>query len=154
MTKTNQMIFSKACEYGIRASVYIAHQSANKQRVSLKDIAHEIDSPEAFTAKILQMLARKHIVISIKGATGGFEISQRQLSKIKLWDVVKAIDGDLQEKSCVLGLKKCSEVNPCPVHHKFKHIKTDIVNMMRQTTLLEMSDSIEKGLSWLKIESN
>ena len=148
------MIFSKACEYAIRAAVYIAQQSANEHRVSLKDIAHEIDSPEAFTAKILQLLAKKHIVLSVKGAAGGFEISQKQLPKIKLWDVVKAIDGDLQEKSCVLGLKKCSEVNPCPVHHKFKHIKTDITNMLRQTTLLEMSDSIEKGLSWLKIELN
>ena len=37
-------MFSKACEYGIRAVVYIAEQSQNDTRVSLKDIARQIDS--------------------------------------------------------------------------------------------------------------
>ena len=63
-------MFSKACEYGIRAAVYIAHQSMEGRRVSLKEIAEKIDSPVAFTAKILQQLSRNGIVESIKGAGG------------------------------------------------------------------------------------
>ena len=38
-------------------------------------------------------------------------------------DVVKAIDGDGIYKDCVIGLKLCSEKNPCPVHFEFKEIK-------------------------------
>lgn len=145
------MIFSKACEYGIRAAIYIAQQSLNEQRASLKDISKEIDSPEAFTAKILQMLVKSKIIDSIKGSHGGFEIKVKNLPKIKLSDLVIAIDGELKDKICVLGLKKCSEVNPCPVHHKFKHIKKDLLEMMASSNLLEMSMGINKGLTWLKI---
>jgi Rrf2 family iron-sulfur cluster assembly transcriptional regulator len=54
------MIFSKACEYGIRATIYVAQQtSINGKRCNLKDISKEIDSPEAFTAKILQKLVKQ-----------------------------------------------------------------------------------------------
>ncbi|MBX7261402.1 MAG: Rrf2 family transcriptional regulator, partial [Chitinophagales bacterium] len=87
-------MFSKACEYGIRATVYIADQSKQSNRAILKDIAKEIDSPEAFTAKILQQLVKSGIVHSVKGINGGFEISKDKISNLKLADVVLAIDGE------------------------------------------------------------
>ena len=145
------MIFSKACEYGIRATIYITQQSMNDSRSSLKDIAREIDSPEAFTAKILQMLVKHEIIISIKGSMGGFEIEQKKIKKIKLADIVHAIDGENIEKMCVIGLKKCSETSSCPVHNKYKHIKKDFLEMIQNTGLLEMSTSINDGLTCLKI---
>ena len=73
------MIFSKACEYGIRASIYIAQQSLNDERASLKDISREIGSPEAFTAKILQTLVKNKIIDSIKGSHGGFEVKVKNM---------------------------------------------------------------------------
>lgn len=145
------MIFSKACEYGIRATIYIAQQSLNESRSSLKDISKEINSPEAFTAKILQMLVRKGIITSVKGATGGFDIEVKHLKKIKLMDIVIAIDGSVNEKICVLGLNRCSEIHPCPVHNKYKFIKKDLLSMLQNTSLTEMSNSVEEGLSCLKI---
>ena len=144
------MIFSKACEYGIRATIYIAQQSLNNNRVSLKLIAAEIDSPEAFTAKILQMLAKNGILNSSKGAKGGFEIKVNDLKKIKLMDIALAIEDNLKDKACVLGLKECSKSNPCPVHHKYKNIRKDIFEMLKNTTLDEMSNSVNINLSYLK----
>jgi Rrf2 family transcriptional regulator, iron-sulfur cluster assembly transcription factor len=145
------MILSKSSEYGVRAAIYIAQQSLNDQRPSLKDIAREIDSPEAFTAKILQKLVRGGVISSVKGATGGFEVDKKQLRRTKLIDLVRAIDGDAREQTCVLGLKACSEAHPCPVHHQFRHIKKEIVQMLQRTGLEEMSASINEGLSCLKI---
>lgn len=145
------MIFSKACEYGIRATIYIAQQSLNHNRVSLKSIANEIDSPEAFTAKILQMLAKNGIVNSNRGARGGFEIKLNRMKTTKLIDIVLAIDSSLNDKVCVLGLKQCSKTNPCPVHNKYKSIRKEIFEMLKNTTLAEMSNSVNNNLSYLKI---
>jgi len=39
---------------------------------TLIDIAEEIDSPTAFTAKILQQLVKNKVIHSIKGPHGGF----------------------------------------------------------------------------------
>jgi Rrf2 family iron-sulfur cluster assembly transcriptional regulator len=143
------MLFSKACEYGIKAAVYIALKTTAGERASLKDIASEIGSPEAYTAKILQLMVRENVIISIKGAMGGFEIEQKKLNKIKLEDIVTAIDGAFYDKKCALGLKDCSEKHPCSVHHKFKHIKKDIRAMLQNTSLHEMSAAIREGTTCL-----
>ena len=143
-------MFSKACEYGIKATIYIALQSNLDKRVSLKEIAKEIDSPEAFTAKILQQLAKNNIIESVKGPAGGFEIEKRKMVKISLSQVVSAIDGDSIYKGCGLGLKECSEKKPCPVHDKFKIIRNELKQMLESTNLLELSLGLQEGLTFLR----
>src|SRR5690554_2630404 len=126
-------MFTKACEYGIRACIFVAINSREKKRVSLKEIAQAIDSPEYFTAKILQKLAKGNVIYSVQGAQGGFEMKENKIDTITLEDIVLVIDGEVAFTMCVLGLKKCSEENPCPVHHQYKHIKADFKNMIKTT---------------------
>ena len=111
-------MFSKACKYAIRSVIFIAVCSLKKEKVGFKEIAKEIDAPEAFTAKILQMLAREGIIDSTKGVGGGFNIPLHRLDTTKLSEVVRLIDGDEIFQACALGLPKCSEERPCPLHHK------------------------------------
>ncbi|OBX21152.1 MULTISPECIES: RrF2 family transcriptional regulator [Bizionia] len=144
-------MFSKACEYGIKASIFIALNSYQEKRVSLKEIAKEIASPEAFTAKILQDLARHNIINSVKGAHGGFEIVKSQISSIKLEEIVRAIDGDKIYNGCGLGLHTCDENHPCPVHDKFKDIRNDLKVMLETTNLEELALDIKSGATFLKI---
>ena len=145
------MTLSKACEHGIRASLYIAQQSVLVERASLKDIAHEIDAPEAFTAKILQQLVKQGIISSSQGPKGGFSMSKKTIKELNLNQIIHAIDGDTFENKCVLGLKLCSEISPCPVHDQFKHIKKDYLKMLQKTTIHTMISSLNEGISCLKI---
>lgn len=143
-------MFSKACEYGIRACTYIALQSLEGERASLKDIARETDSPVAFTAKILQQLSRNNIIDSVQGAAGGFQIVKSKIDQLKLSEIVYAIDGDNVYTGCGLGLEKCNANKPCPVHDKFVAIRNDLRNMLESTTLFEMASGLEVGLTYLK----
>jgi len=143
-------MFSKACEYGIRAAIYIASKSLQEQRATLIDIAEEIDSPTAFTAKILQQLVKNKVIHSIKGPHGGFFIPLIEMNEIKLVQVVIAIDGNKLFTGCGLGLKQCDENHPCPVHHQFKKIRNELESMLRNTTIKEMAEGVGTGLSFLK----
>jgi len=143
-------MFSKACEYGIRATIYIAMQSLEGNRVNLKEIAAAIDSPVAFTAKILQQLVKNDIVESVKGAHGGFQIERARIDSIKLNQVVSAIDGDKIFKGCALGLSECDESLPCPVHFKFKEIRDSLEKMTLETSIYELATGLEVGLTFLK----
>lgn len=144
-------MFSKACEYGIRATLYIAEQSLNSdKKVGLKDIADKIDSPEAFTAKTLQILSKNKIIYSIKGPSGGFYIPKEELDDIKLSTLVKVIDGDHIYKGCGLGLDQCNADRPCPVHDKFKVIRDELAFMLENTSLLELATGLDSGLTFLK----
>jgi Rrf2 family iron-sulfur cluster assembly transcriptional regulator len=143
-------MFSKTCEYSIRATIFIASQSYQDKRVGLKDIAEKIDSPEAFTAKILQILSRNNVINSIKGVGGGFEIPKDTMSQIKLAQIVTAIDGDSVFTGCGLGLSLCSEDHPCPVHDKFKAIRTELAFMLENTNLEELALGIKSGDTFLR----
>jgi Rrf2 family iron-sulfur cluster assembly transcriptional regulator len=147
-------MFSKACEYGIRASIFIAANSAKGIRVGIKDVAKEIDSPEPFTAKIMQILTKNGIINSAKGVGGGFEVSNNATKSIKLIQIVDAIDGDSIYKGCGIGLKECSETHPCPVHNDFKKIRELLLEMLTKTTLEELASGVTSGDSFLKILNN
>ena len=77
-------MFSKACEYAFRAATVIASASAAGERLSLKEIAEKTDAPPAFTAKVLQELAKADIILSFKGPRGGFDLAPLQARKVKL----------------------------------------------------------------------
>jgi Rrf2 family iron-sulfur cluster assembly transcriptional regulator len=143
-------MFSKTCEYGIRAAIFIASQSYQNNRVGLKDIAKKIDSPEAFTAKILQTLVKNDIIKSIKGVGGGFDIPKTTMSQIKLSQIVTALDGDSVFTGCGLGLSYCSEEHPCPVHEKFKSIRNELAFMLENTNLEELAIGIKSGDTFLR----
>jgi len=142
-------MFSKTCEYAIRACIFIASQSYQNKRTTIKDIAENIDSPRSFTAKILQILAKKEIVHSIKGIGGGFEIPKENIKKINLAQIVSAIDGETVFKSCGLGINHCSDERPCPLNKKFKSIRENLAKMLENTYLEELVFDINSGDSFL-----
>ena len=142
-------MFSKTCEYAIRATIFIAAQSYENKRTTIKDIAENIDSPRSFTAKILQVLAKKEIVHSIKGIGGGFEIPKENIKKISLAEIVTAIDGDSIFTCCGLGINHCSETHPCPLNYRFKSIREDLAKMLENTYLEELVITINSGDSFL-----
>lgn len=143
-------MFSKACEYGIRAAAHIALQSEKGFRVGLRDIAIAIDSPEAFTAKILQQLSRNDLIQSSKGPQGGFEMTTHQLKTVMLSDVVSTIDGDSIYTSCGLGLRECNAKRPCPLHNDFLEIREKLRIMLETTTVRQLAEALKAGEAILK----
>lgn len=131
------MLFSKSCEYALRAVLYICMNSKDDVNIGVKEIAKEIESPVPFTAKILQQLARKKIISSIKGPNGGFYVNRKQ-PPVSIYQVVEAIDGADFFERCVLGLKNCSEKKPCPLHQHFKKHRDEITVIFNQKTIHDL----------------
>lgn len=142
-------MFSKPCEYGIRAMILIAQRSQRGERVGIKEISKGIACPEPFMAKILQTLSRQGLVSSIKGPHGGFYIGNKS-ERVSIADIVTAIDGDQLFTGCGLGLKACNEKKPCPIHYEFKEVRSQLKTMLSKATVEEFSDSLAQGLVFLK----
>lgn len=144
-------MFSKACEHAIKACIYIATKSFEGQRANIREIAGEIGSPIPFTAKILHQLVKNNIITSVKGPSGGFYFETDQIKKIKLRDIVFVMDGKQLYVSCVLGMKECSELHPCPVHNQYKIIKNGMREMLDTTDLKQLCTSLKSGDTFLKM---
>jgi Rrf2 family protein len=142
-------VFSKTCEYALRAVFFIAQRTANGGRVGIKDIAGSIGSPEHFLAKILQDLSKRGIVQSVKGPNGGFYLDKKSLEQ-PLADVVEAIDGSGIFTGCGLGLEECSAANPCPIHDEFMVVRNQLQRMLKSITIGQFNEELNLGIKFLK----
>ncbi|MCX7611770.1 MAG: Rrf2 family transcriptional regulator [Ignavibacterium sp.] len=127
------VIFSKKCEYGLQAILYMSAKEEDCICTS-EEIAKKLKIPKEFVSKILQSLTESGIVNSKKGKNGGFLLAKKT-SKIKLIDIVKAIDGLEIFNRCVLGFPNCSPEKPCPVHDKWGELRDKAYEMLSSETL-------------------
>ena len=141
------VIFSKKCEYGLQGVLYLAAHLGDKI-ISSEDISKALGIPKEFISKILQSLTESGIIDSKKGKNGGFTLAKSP-SKIRLIDVVAAIDGLEIFNSCVLGFPECSPDHPCPVHKHWGELRTKAYNMLTEETLDKFRDKTLKKVKSL-----
>jgi len=138
-------MFSKASEYAIRATLYIAQKSDEENKLGIAEIAKAIDSPRSFTAKILQVLTKDNkIISSSRGPNGGFYLSPKA-GKLPVMAILEVMGEDEVLKKCVLGLNLCSEIKPCPLHAKYKSIKSELLDLFNSRTIQHLANSIRAG---------
>jgi Rrf2 family protein len=79
--------------YALQALTVLARQHPNGV-VKTRDIAQAEELPEKFLEAILLELKRARIVMSLRGARGGYQL-KRPPKKISLGEIVRRIDGPL-----------------------------------------------------------
>ncbi|MDT3697525.1 MAG: Rrf2 family transcriptional regulator [Ignavibacterium sp.] len=125
--------FSKKCEYGLQAVIYLATKENNKL-YSAKEISEELNIPKEFISKILQDLTDKGMVFSRKGRDGGFKLAVNA-DEIKLIDIIKAVDGLDIFKSCILGFNNCRKYKKCFLQDEWSNILNQTYNMLSNETV-------------------
>lgn len=137
-------MFSASCHYGLQAMFYIASHCKEGCNIELKEIAEERDIPKHFLSKILQQLVREKLLCSMKGPHGGFRLS-RDPATITLIDIVEAIDGVEIFDECGIGLRQCTEADPCPIHDDFKTLREQVKELFQTKTLEALATEIKNG---------
>jgi len=136
------MIYSRSSEYAIRAFVYLAQVPDGKYAM-VKQIAAEEEIPSHFLAKILQQLARKGLLRSSKGPTGGFTL-RVPADEIRLVDIVEALDGLGEYQKCTSGLAECSDDMPCALHDSWKALRSRIMDYLGRNTIADLAKTLEQ----------
>lgn len=140
-------MLSSSCRYGIRAVIYLAGQGEGKKVTGIKKISRDLNLPAPFLAKILQMMARKKILNSVKGPHGGFSLL-KNASEITLFDIISTIDGEEVFTECIMHSGTCNSIdrnmNPCPIHDDYSGIRSAFIDLVKNRTI---DDLIKKASS-------
>jgi Rrf2 family protein len=109
----------------------------------VKEIAAAEGIPSHFLAKILQQLARKGLLASTKGPTGGFCLkgSSRDM---RLVDIVSAVDGLSHYQQCIGGHPLCSDDALCPMHDGWKALHSRIMDYLEKTTIGSLETKLRR----------
>ncbi len=136
-------MFSKSTEYALRAIIYLAQKSSPDQKIGIMEVADAIGSPKSFTAKILQKLTKDNkLISSVTGPSGGFYLTE-QAKKKSLLHVLNLLEDEGVITGCILGLKECSEINPCPMHSQYKKIKPLLLDMLDHKTIQQLASEMK-----------
>jgi Rrf2 family protein len=134
-------MLGKATEYAVRALVYIFMQNQAGKRPGFKEIAKNINSPEPFTAKILQTLVREKLISSMKGRGGGFFFDQPTAS-LALYEVMRVVEGETFFDKCGFGLQRCNSENPCPLHSEYSPVREGFFTLVNTVTIQSLATKI------------
>lgn len=144
-------MLSNAAKYAIRSILYLAIHSDEKNKIGVKVIAEELETPQPFLSKLLQQLTRDKLVSSTKGPNGGFYLNDSN-QKNAVWDVIISIDGTDKFDNCFLGLAKCNDKSPCPVHFIVAPFKQSIIENFRDKTIAEYVETIKNTRQVLSLK--
>lgn len=137
------MLFSKACQYAIRAMTYLAKQECGRA-CSIPEISRETGTPTPFLSKIISTLSRNRLIQARRGPHGGAMLGCPP-DQITVGDILEAIDGPLDKSRCVLGLPECSDQNPCPLHARWKGLEARMRQELHTLTLLDLVQVTEEN---------
>ncbi len=138
-------------EYAIHGLIVLA-RSARGQGMLLNDIAESAQVPESYLRKVFQQLARYGIVMSQRGARGGY-VLDRSPEDITLKEVVRALDGSRPLYNCISRERSCGITQNCPIKHAFEEARQKMYDALEKTSIGDLQHGITiygRNPGWLK----
>ncbi|HEY3324927.1 MAG TPA: Rrf2 family transcriptional regulator [Planctomycetota bacterium] len=131
------MLFSKATGYAIRATAYLAAQPPGSI-CGAREIANHEGIPPLFLRKILSELCRHRILRSSHGIHGGYALA-RSAENISLWELVQALEKELDWELCVVGTTACTNETPSGVDEEIHRISRQVIELLRSRKMADFA---------------
>lgn len=128
-------LINRDVDYAARALVFMAR--ANKPMVSVTHMQAEVGVARPFLRKILQKLHKAGILQAVKGKGGGFSLA-RTPGRIRLSDLLAALQGPLKINDCVFRKKLCQNHAACLLRHKIAAIEDRMLSELEGITVKDL----------------
>jgi len=128
------MKMTAASEYSCLALLSIAECAS--EWCKRQEIAERFEIPTPFLEQILHKLVAARLIVSRRGADGGFKLA-RTASEITIAEVVRAVDGALAPvRSVSENFYQPSPVEASPGFHTlFRRVRDAVADILENTTL-------------------
>ncbi len=131
------MLLTKASEYALLSLILISKED---EPVDVDTLSRQLNISKSFLAKILQSLARQEILISYKGAKGGFKLSKAP-EEISVKDVIEfaekkaptVFECSPSKNSC-----KSNKAETCQIWPFLNRLQMKIDNFLNEISLKDI----------------
>ncbi len=131
---------SKETDYAIVVLAYFA--SAQKGvKHNAREVALESQLPLPMVRKILKILARESLLVSHRGAKGGYSLARRG-ERISIAEIVKAMEGPLAMTECIEAPGECRHEPVCGLRTSWQKINQIVFEALNSTTLSDLTGQI------------
>lgn len=140
------MKISTKGRYGLRIMIDLAVNGSDESPVSIKDIAEREQLSDKYLEQIINLLGKKELVKSIRGAKGGYLLS-RPSNEITVEDILTATEGSLAPVACAENNEKCDKYCDCATSIIWSEIYNAIVSVVRNITLKDLTERTQNTTS-------
>lgn len=127
-------LIKRDTDYALRAVSYIGKRG---KLTTVGELVKKLHIPRPFLRKILQILNRHKILVSHKGARGGF-IPAKPLNKIFLLDLIRIFQGEFKINECMFKKSLCPNIRICPLRKKIDKIENYAFSQFKNVTLADL----------------
>lgn len=135
------MKISTRSQYGLRAMVYLARFSVKNKVYPLKIISKNEGISFDYLEKIISQLEKRGLVKAKKGARGGYFLA-RNPQKIKVGEIIRALEGTLAPVGCVAKEKdkkyNCPRKKICRTFGVWKMVKDSLNTTLDSIVLTDL----------------
>lgn len=133
-------------EYGVRAMVSLAHHFGAGP-MSITEISRQTNIPSAYLEQLIAPLRRADLVISKRGAHGGYTLS-REPENIRVGDVYRVMEGPVAPMDCVsedVADQTCPLIDNCETRPMWIKLRDAMTEALDSTTLADLASKPESG---------
>ncbi|MBK1964766.1 Rrf2 family transcriptional regulator [Campylobacter novaezeelandiae] len=131
------MLLTKASEYALLSLIYISRQNKSQD---VDHMSSELNIPKSFLAKILQTLAKDGLLISFKGAKGGFALAKSP-KEYTLKEIINSVEKkEISVFDCSGGICPNNKEENCflmPVLVKLQNKVDDFLESITLASVIE-----------------
>ena len=132
--------FSTKGEYGVRLMVQLGRHYGTGP-ASLADVAAEEDLPRAYLEQLVMSLRDAGLVVSTRGAHGGYELS-RNPAEIRMSEILRALEGPIAPMICATDdpahANTCDRSARCTVNILWVRVRDAIAGALEAMTLADL----------------
>ncbi len=128
---------NRLTDYAVVVMAQMSHSDARTNSAAY--LADSTGIPLPTVAKIMNALARSDLVVSHRGAGGGYSLA-RPAQAITVADIIQAIEGPISIAACVEGsVEHCESERLCPMRGNWERVNGAIRGALQSVSLSEMS---------------
>lgn len=131
------MQVSRRVDYALRAAINLARQQPGRAS-SVGEISVHEAIPKKFLEKIIQDLIHAGLVVSRRGAHGGYTLA-RDAADISFRDVMEAVEGPIALNVCVGDRTVCSVSPTCGMQHVWAEGQRRLIDLFAATRLADFA---------------
>lgn len=133
------MHLTREGDYAIRVLADLAGRPRGDV-VRTEDLTVTTGVPRAYLAKIVQALARAHLVLTRQGPGGGVSLREDP-ARITLRQMVEAIEGPIHLNRCLVRAGECPRDAFCAVHPVWARIQAVLLRELDAVRLTDLAEA-------------
>jgi FeS assembly SUF system regulator len=129
---------SRLTDYGIVLMAHLA--DAGRGPHTARDLAAETQLPLPAVSKLLKSLAREGLLVSSRGAKGGYQLA-RPAEQITVPEMIAALEGPIALTDCTLHEGACSQEPRCHVRTPWQRINRAVHEALSRIRLTDLTSA-------------